>query len=397
MKLSKQILLLITPILFLVFASGCSKSLIRGDDMTQTQPEEEKVSVADTSPAQKETTGSSQNFDAVEQGSPNNGNTTSLSANGEAGSVSESGAELPSSSKAGEGEGDASFGFGPNASAQNFGSAKQGMPGNGSSGSFNAEPFKGNNGGVGSAPSPGSEFFTEKNVGEFDTDSRLYEKPGSRNFGSTKQGMPGNGSSGSFSAEPFNGEGGLDSSSALYEKPGPRNFGSTKQGMPGDGSSGSFSAEPFSGETGSFSEEPSSAEPFSGENAVVAQLPKEEEVRRQLPYRPSDHLQDIHFAFDKFDLTDKSRAILRQNADYLNAHPNSRIEIQGHCDERGSNNYNITLGERRAQSAQSYLVSLGVDESRIHTISYGEERPFCFESNEKCWYQNRRGHFLVAE
>ena len=229
---------------------------------------------------------------------------------------------------------------------------------------------------------------------EVDTPSRLYEKPGSRSFGSAEQGMPGNGSTGSFSAEPFTGlepepdseffrEENLDevdTPSRLYEKPDPRKFGSAKQGMPGDGTTGSFSAEPFIEESG-----------------VVAQLSKEEEVRRQLPYRSSVHLQDIHFALDKYDLTDKSIATLKQNADYLTDHPNSRIEIQGHCDERGSNNYNITLGERRAQSTKSYLVSRGVDESRIHTISYGEERPFCFESNEKCWYQNRRGHFLIAE
>ena len=107
--------------------------------------------------------------------------------------------------------------------------------------------------------------------------------------------------------------------------------------------------------------------------------------------------EDINFAFDRYDLDDRSRAILKNNMAYLKSHPELKIEIQGHCDERGTNRYNISLGERRVQSTKSYLISLGVDESQIRTISYGEERPFCFESNEKCWHQNRRGHFLVAE
>ena len=71
---------------------------------------------------------------------------------------------------------------------------------------------------------------------------------------------------------------------------------------------------------------------------------------------------------------------------YLKSHPDIKIEIQGHCDERGTNRYNISLGERRAQSTRSYLISLGIDESQIRTISYGEERPFCFESNEDTFY-----------
>jgi len=323
MKISKQ-RLLITPILFIFFISGCSKNLLHPGDTEPFQPQKEIVGDGDTSSGLHEKPGS-----------------------------------------------------GPG-----FGSAEQGMPGDGATGSFSAEPF------TGPSPKPDSEFFTEESVGEVDTPSRLYEKPGPRQFGSADQGMPGNGATGSFSAEPFSGESGEPTPSRLYEKPDPRQFGSAEQGMPGDGATGSFSAEPF-GE--------GSVEPFIEESGVVVQLPKEEEVRRQLPYRPSDRLQDIHFAFDKFDLTDKSRATLKQNADYLNAHPNSRIEIQGHCDERGSNNYNITLGERRGQSTKSYLISLGVEEGRIHTISYGEEKPFCSESNEKCWYQNRRGHFLVAE
>jgi len=184
-----------------------------------------------------------------------------------------------------------------------------------------------------------------------------------------------------------------------YEKPGPpRNFGTAQQGMPGDGYTGSFIAEPFS--DGVDEEKiPDHAEPFPSEKGgdIVASLPQEEEVRsRLLPYRFLDHLKEINFAFDRYDFDSKSRAILESNVAYLKTHPILKIEIQGHCDERGTNSYNISLGERRAQSTKSYLVSLGIDESRIRTISYGEEKPFCFESNEICWYQNRTAHFLIS-
>jgi len=118
---------------------------------------------------------------------------------------------------------------------------------------------------------------------------------------------------------------------------------------------------------------------------------------RLLPFRSSSDLSDIHFAFDRYDLDDQSRSVLSQNASYLKMHPNVRVEIQGHCDERGTSNYNIALGERRASSTKKFLMAQGVDESRLHTISYGEEKPFCSESNEGCWSQNRRAHFMVAE
>ena len=144
---------------------------------------------------------------------------------------------------------------------------------------------------------------------------------------------------------------------------------------------------------------PDDPEPFLPENGgdTIDSLSQEEEARRRLPYRPSDHLSDIFFAFDMYDLDNQLLATLQGNADYLKSHPFSKIVIQGHCDERGSNNYNIRLGEQHANSVKSYLILLGVDESRIHTVGYGEEKPFCFENNEKCWHQNRRVSFIVAE
>ena len=105
---------------------------------------------------------------------------------------------------------------------------------------------------------------------------------------------------------------------------------------------------------------------------------------------------DIHFKFDQYDLDNNSRAILERNADYLKHNLSLQIEVQGHCDERGTNNYNIALGERRAHSTKTYLVSQGVNSKRVRVISFGEEKPFCLDSNETCWYQNRRAHFMVS-
>ena len=108
-------------------------------------------------------------------------------------------------------------------------------------------------------------------------------------------------------------------------------------------------------------------------------------------------LKDIHFNFDQYGLDSNSKEVLKQNAAYLKRNLRTKIEIQGHCDERGTNNYNIALGERRAHSTKRFLVSQGIDSSRINIISFGEEKPFCFNSNEDCWFQNRRAHFMTAE
>ena len=119
-----------------------------------------------------------------------------------------------------------------------------------------------------------------------------------------------------------------------------------------------------------------------------------QEARRQ-NYKETNDIQDVMFKFDKYDLDNESRAVLRNNVAYLNKNSRTSIEIQGHSDERGTNNYNIALGERRAQATKMYMVSQGISASRIHTISYGEEKPFCFDSNDGCWSKNRRAHFKV--
>jgi peptidoglycan-associated lipoprotein len=108
-----------------------------------------------------------------------------------------------------------------------------------------------------------------------------------------------------------------------------------------------------------------------------------------------DDLKDVFFDFDKYDIRPPDAKILDANATWLKSNPNHLVLIEGHCDERGTNEYNLALGERRAKSTMNYLVSQGVQASRITIISYGEERPSCTQKSEECWAKNRRAHFLV--
>ncbi len=105
--------------------------------------------------------------------------------------------------------------------------------------------------------------------------------------------------------------------------------------------------------------------------------------------------ENIHFDFDKYVLTPQAMMILDDKAAYLREHSGVRVLVEGHADERGSNEYNLALGDRRANSAKNYLVKSGVAASRITTISYGEEQPLCRQQNESCWSRNRRGQFSV--
>ncbi|HSR53319.1 MAG TPA: peptidoglycan-associated lipoprotein Pal [Acidobacteriota bacterium] len=107
-------------------------------------------------------------------------------------------------------------------------------------------------------------------------------------------------------------------------------------------------------------------------------------------------IRHVFFAYDKAQLTAEAKARLEANAIILREYSDANFIIEGHCDERGSEEYNLALGERRAQAARDYLVSLGVDAGRISTISYGEERPFAQGHDEEAWAQNRRAHFATA-
>ena len=131
-------------------------------------------------------------------------------------------------------------------------------------------------------------------------------------------------------------------------------------------------------------------------------LPAEEKLEEEslkgdaLVAKLQEQLLDINFEFDQFTLTDKSREKLTNNASTLLKYPDINILIEGHCDERGTEEYNLALGERRAESAKQYLVTLGINESRISTISYGEEKPLDPEHNEIAWAKNRRDHFVIV-
>jgi peptidoglycan-associated lipoprotein len=112
-------------------------------------------------------------------------------------------------------------------------------------------------------------------------------------------------------------------------------------------------------------------------------------------FAPVPDLADAFFDFDKYDIRPADAKTLDSNANWLKSNPNHLVLIEGHCDERGTNEYNLALGERRAKSTMNYLVSQGVQANRITIISYGEERPQCTEHTESCWAKNRRAHFLV--
>ena len=106
-------------------------------------------------------------------------------------------------------------------------------------------------------------------------------------------------------------------------------------------------------------------------------------------------LQDVFFSYDSFELSEEARQTLQANTDWLQNNTEVKVEIEGHCDERGTAEYNLALGAKRARAAQDYLITLGVPAERLSVISYGEELPQCTDSNESCWQRNRRGHFSV--
>ena len=111
----------------------------------------------------------------------------------------------------------------------------------------------------------------------------------------------------------------------------------------------------------------------------------------------SQNMKDVFYDFDSYDITPQYQSVIQANARFLQQHPNITFLIEGHCDERGSIEYNLTLGEYRANAAKQALVQQGVSAARIRTLSYGKEKPFCTESTESCWQQNRRAHFVYSK
>jgi peptidoglycan-associated lipoprotein len=110
----------------------------------------------------------------------------------------------------------------------------------------------------------------------------------------------------------------------------------------------------------------------------------------------AQNIKDIYFDYDRFDLRATDQQTVDADAAFLKQHPSILFTIEGHCDERGSTEYNLALGDNRANSARTALIAAGVSATQIRVISFGKEKPFCTESNESCWQQNRRDHFVYG-
>lgn len=123
----------------------------------------------------------------------------------------------------------------------------------------------------------------------------------------------------------------------------------------------------------------------------------EEAPQPQATPQPEIKLESIYFDFDRSSIRNDAAQVLKKNAETLKGASGIRVRIEGNCDERGTNEYNMALGERRANSARDYLINLGIDKNILTTVSYGEEKPVCTEHNEECWSKNRRVDFVVEK
>jgi len=141
---------------------------------------------------------------------------------------------------------------------------------------------------------------------------------------------------------------------------------------------------------------PSAVPASSPVSTATAQPAKPATPAPSLEQLFQQNVKDAFFDYDKSDLRSDARQALQEDADFLRSHPEVKFTIEGHCDERGSEEYNLGLGDRRATSAKRFLVASGIAEDRIQTTSYGKEHPFCDEHNESCWKQNRRGHAVMT-
>jgi peptidoglycan-associated lipoprotein len=133
------------------------------------------------------------------------------------------------------------------------------------------------------------------------------------------------------------------------------------------------------------------------ENLSEESLSQDMAEQRTASARSVFENEDVYFEFDSIRLTPDAQEILTKKAKWLRANPAATVTIEGHCDSRGTNEYNLALGEGRAQSAKAFLVDLGIESSRLNTISYGEERPIAYAQTEEAWAKNRRDHFVINE
>ena len=153
-------------------------------------------------------------------------------------------------------------------------------------------------------------------------------------------------------------------------------------------------------QTQSKSDESKKAGEGSQKTEQKTAITKPEIESRELPLRSKrmpEILRDIYFDFDRYDIREDEKPVLKSVSGHLIENTEYKILIEGHCDERGTNEYNLALGERRAQSVKKYILSFGIASSRMEVISYGEEKPVCAEKTESCWQRNRRVHFVVSE
>ncbi len=131
------------------------------------------------------------------------------------------------------------------------------------------------------------------------------------------------------------------------------------------------------------------------EKPVEGVAVKEEKIVKEVMKK--EEFPDIHFDFDKYNIRDDARPVLDNLASYLRKNTGMGLLIEGHCDERGTNQYNLALGERRANAVKQYMMIQGISPERLETVTYGEERPLCREQTEECYSKNRRAHFVIFE
>lgn len=136
---------------------------------------------------------------------------------------------------------------------------------------------------------------------------------------------------------------------------------------------------------------------FRPEERITEQQMAKVETKEEAPrYREERGLfQDIYFDYDQYDISAEAKAVLQNVASWLLKNTSAKLSIEGHCDDRGTSEYNLALGDRRAKAARDYLIALGIASGRIEMVSYGEEKPMCTEATEACWAKNRRDHFVV--
>lgn len=177
--------------------------------------------------------------------------------------------------------------------------------------------------------------------------------------------------------------------------------GETETGQSANGQIPTISGGGSSGELSGFSPNPSEERLQHGAGiASVSSSGMSERQRAELTKEEKAAieagLQDVFFGYDQWTISDSGMNALNRNAEWLKAHPGAVLKVEGHCDERGTGEYNFVLGEKRAKAARSYLVEMGVSAKQLAIISYGKERPFCAEHDEACYQKNRRGHMLLS-